>query len=286
MGFLQTLRNLFSSPAEQSQETNRNKSFDEWRAHSLEIGEAIAKEMRPFYKKAASATLSLCRGIPKELKTEIISAPISFSREMDPELIKKLSLTDFKWKEWEFWAPICIENNIFTNWMYHECFPLPDLLDLDFERKKYSPDKVFNLMTLAIAKQRLSAFSLNPKISRAEVIDLATHNPEIWRALIDPHIQKKWDSKKHYEGPTQQTIATLLLRTITIRGQAGMNKNRLERLDGCYEIDFLHEEDKLLYDLAVSLGKLFKNPCSQAELNKIVPFGFSLQRQKMVFFCH
>ena len=27
-------------------------------------------------------------------------------------------------------------------------------------------------------------------------------------------------------------------------------------------------------------GKLFKNPCSQAELNKIVPFGFSLQRQK------
>ena len=32
------------------------------------------------------------------------------------------------------------------------------------------------------------------------------------------------------------------------------------------------------------LGKLFKNPCSQAELNKIVPFGFSLQRQKMVFF--
>lgn len=33
-----------------------------------------------------------------------------------------------------------------------------------------------------------------------------------------------------------------------------------------------------------STGKLFKNPCSQAELNKIVPFGFSLQRQKMVFF--
>ena len=32
------------------------------------------------------------------------------------------------------------------------------------------------------------------------------------------------------------------------------------------------------------LGKLFKNPCSQAELNKIVPFGFSLQHQKMVFF--
>ena len=32
------------------------------------------------------------------------------------------------------------------------------------------------------------------------------------------------------------------------------------------------------------LRKLFKNPCSQAELNKIVPFGFSLQRQKWCFF--
>ena len=32
------------------------------------------------------------------------------------------------------------------------------------------------------------------------------------------------------------------------------------------------------------LGKLFKNLCSQAELNKIVPFGFSLQRQKWCFF--
>ena len=33
------------------------------------------------------------------------------------------------------------------------------------------------------------------------------------------------------------------------------------------------------------LRTLFKNPCSQAELNKIVPFGFSLQRQKNgVFF--
>ena len=38
--------------------------------------------------------------------------------------------------------------------------------------------------------------------------------------------------------------------------------------------------------LGVNPRKLFKNPCSQAELNKIVPFGFSLQRQKMVFFCH
>ena len=37
--------------------------------------------------------------------------------------------------------------------------------------------------------------------------------------------------------------------------------------------------------LFTCLGKLFKNPCSQAELNKIVPFGFSLQRQKNgVFF--
>ena len=39
------------------------------------------------------------------------------------------------------------------------------------------------------------------------------------------------------------------------------------------------------FPLSAELRKLFKNPCSQAELNKIVPFGFSLQRQKNgVFF--
>ena len=41
---------------------------------------------------------------------------------------------------------------------------------------------------------------------------------------------------------------------------------------------------RLFSELAMRLRKLFKKPCSQAELNKIVPFGFSLQRQKMVFF--
>ena len=42
--------------------------------------------------------------------------------------------------------------------------------------------------------------------------------------------------------------------------------------------------DDLFAVYAEGLRKLFKNPCSQAELNKIVPFGFSLQHQKMVFF--
>lgn len=47
--------------------------------------------------------------------------------------------------------------------------------------------------------------------------------------------------------------------------------------------EFLREQITKFGDLR----KLFKNPCSQAELNKIVPFGFSLQRQKNgVFFCH
>ena len=37
----------------------------------------------------------------------------------------------------------------------------------------------------------------------------------------------------------------------------------------------------------ICLRKLFKNPCSQAELNKIVPFGFFVTTSKNgVFFCH
>ena len=51
-----------------------------------------------------------------------------------------------------------------------------------------------------------------------------------------------------------------------------IDKTRLEREFGKFKWD--------------NSGKLFKNPCSQAELDKIVPFGFSLQRQKNGVFCH
>ena len=58
--------------------------------------------------------------------------------------------------------------------------------------------------------------------------------------------------------------------TVSFRGKDDLNINVLHSIAG----EFMNSV----------LGKLFKNPCSQAELNKIVPFGFSLQRQKMVFF--
>ena len=46
-----------------------------------------------------------------------------------------------------------------------------------------------------------------------------------------------------------------------------------------------HHMGPIILSTKTKLRKLFKNPCSQAELNKIVPFGFSLQRQKNgVFF--
>ena len=71
----------------------------------------------------------------------------------------------------------------------------------------------------------------------------------------------------------------------------GHNVRRNSYLYGDRDLDTLslnhqwkpNESLKLSTDIFF-LRKLFKKPCSQAELNKIVPFGFSLQRQKMVFF--
>ena len=40
-----------------------------------------------------------------------------------------------------------------------------------------------------------------------------------------------------------------------------------------------------VYPRDIRVKEALQNPCSQVELNKIVPFGFSLQRQKNgVFF--
>ena len=56
-----------------------------------------------------------------------------------------------------------------------------------------------------------------------------------------------------------------------------------EHRDQTIVIDGIEEFGKVHFD---NPRKLFKNPCSQAELNKIVPFGFSLQPQKNGVFCH
>jgi hypothetical protein len=66
------------------------------------------------------------------------------------------------------------------------------------------------------------------------------------------------------------------------------NSLRLTKDFKKYQVGIIaaYSEENNAYELELipELRKLFKNPCSQAELNKIVPFGFSLQRQKMVFF--
>ncbi len=75
-------------------------------------------------------------------------------------------------------------------------------------------------------------------------------------------------------------------------GDAARNRDdEVEPAERHHEVGRVHqahavqrETEKDDREHLVELEEALQNPCSQVELNKIVPFGFSLQRQKMVFF--
>ena len=91
------------------------------------------------------------------------------------------------------------------------------------------------------------------------------------------------NTKQICEGFAQRDVRFKLVRNEKNEGLLAVRKKAVKMARGQFVV-FLDGDDCLASTEA--LRKLFKNPCSQAELNKIVPFGFSLQRQKMVFFCH
>lgn len=97
-----------------------------------------------------------------------------------------------------------------------------------------------------------------------------------------------------FQNPASRSVYTkLLAKAVKIKSRCSKNNYRvycatlrlMEGIEPEAVVAGLSEGEELAAFTKV-LRKLFKNPCSQAELNKIVPFGFSLQRQKMVFFCH
>ena len=225
----------------------------------------------------AIKTLNLCTGIPEEKKDGIAKAIAqienSWSPDKSPEFetaLQMLQGIEWQWLEWEKWAPICLEHDVYPHSMWSICRPFPDVLDLEGERKKYSPERIFNLMTLATAKLRLKDFpDTVQKLSRAEVIELLKTNSTAWHSVIDPHIQAKWNSKPHYAGPTPNRIFALLCNTVHERYRAMKELNDIARYSNevlCCTTD----NDQLL-----ELVKADKNPLWIEPYGPVIP-GMSL----------
>lgn len=204
---------------------------------------AFDASVKAVYPRVIHDTLALCEGIPDNIRQDIERAICSIPavdfgslKKSSDQFAARLSSFEWHWKEYEYWRDYYLKHRIKTTHMFD---PRPEKLNLSVERAKYQQDKVFNLMTLKVAKDRLANFPEAASMKKADLIDFLKSNKKAWSAVIDPHVKAKWESKKHYEGETNEKIVWLLFQTINDRARALAN-NANETLD----------RDKKMYDIA------------------------------------
>ena len=217
------------------------------------ISDKIAQEKIDPYQQAARDTLKLVN-MPDEIKQKIVDsfAEINLNQRDIGKKISEIVLEDLEgvewnWIEWDFWSKKCVELDLCP---YNMPWPLPDVLDFEYEREKYSPEKVFNVMTLKTAKERLTNFPETTSMKKVEIIEFLKSNPDAWNAVIDPHIEKIWNGKKHHEGATPKVVLECLLDTINRRGLALYDAQRIWRLRGKTIEDSAFDNDKKLLEIA------------------------------------
>lgn len=188
---------------------------------------AFNESVRAVYPRVIRDTLALCEGIPDNIRQDIEKTICSIPavdlgglKKSADQFATRLSSIEWHWQEYEYWRDYYLKHRIKTTHMFD---PRPEKLNLSAERSKYQHDKVFNLMTLKVAKERLANFPEAASMKKADLIDFLKSNKKAWSAVIDPHIKAKWESKKHYEGETCEKIVWLLFQTINDRARALAN---------------------------------------------------------------
>lgn len=87
-------------------------------------------------------------------------------------------------------------------------------------------------------------------MKKADVVEFLKLNTTAWHAVIDPHIEKIWNNKKHYEGATPNIVLKCLLDTIYRRGICLYNIRRGKKIRGIPKEEFSFTEDQKLFDIA------------------------------------
>lgn len=254
MVFFENVKNFLFGESKTKEPQEERKNPLELPAHACE---KIKTELDEFKPIAIQKTLDLTTGIPDDIK-QTLSARIledysHFAREenvrMADVFFPLIENLDWHWLEWDFWQPICIKRKTFTNGMRCWCFPWADELNLEYERTEYDPSKVFNIMTLKTAKERLTAFPEAEAMKRAELIEFLSENETAWLAVIDPHIRAKWDRQKHYNGPTPKDVFSLMLHTIEDRARCLRDIEKIKKIGGKPKenFSFLYDEELAAY---------------------------------------
>lgn len=241
MGFLSFLCSLLSEAASSS-ESSRKAIYD-----SPEDKERREKR----FHKVAILTLEQIEGINDRTKERIAVAfelydPRTDSfEELCQDVSKQLEGKDWRWIEYDFWAPICLERHIATEGMHHYCRPWPDVLNLEEERKAFPAEKIAKSITVKAFKEKLQ--ETFPDVSsikrKAQVLEFLVQNEDALNVLADEKILDRWNKRKHNPGETTQGLIALLCRTIISR-QEDLEQLEDDKGLGCkYTFSFCDEDD-------------------------------------------
>lgn len=257
MGLFSLLGALFAP----SKPKSRRSSVEREELAELdEFDAASAKRL----KKVATLTFDLVEGINDRTMEHLIRTfEFSEKDELTFDDICKfvgrdLKGKDWRWLEWEFWAPICLEHRLATDGMNAYCRPWPDVLDMEAEREAYSVEKVVKTTTLKTFHEKLSSsFPEVQEIKRkAQMAEFLKSHNEARLMIVDPMILEKWNKKKHNPGFTEDGLIELLCSTILARAEDQEHLDDDRGLGMKYTFTFADEddpeksEDHQLYDLS------------------------------------
>ena len=113
---------------------------------------------------AAKFTADLIDGITEEQRSLIVKELCRLNRtdrggqeSVATNLLQILGDADWHWKEWDYWQPRCVSEELW-GWHMMFCSPYPDEIDWEKEREKTKPETIVNSLKAQEAKDLIKDY--------------------------------------------------------------------------------------------------------------------------------
>ena len=161
---------------------------------------------RESYQKATSLTLKMVSGLSEEQKSQILNFYAGISDDTNTRspgvagLIEIVGDTPFRWAEWDYWQPICIQNRVMSNGMRLYCAPYSSRQRKPpLKAAEVSPTEILQLLdyTIFCRANVLADIQRNKFLKHSSLIvydfefdrrlaDMAENKSNPWKYKVEP----------------------------------------------------------------------------------------------------
>ena len=237
MGFFKSLATALFGESHEHQES-KSKEFPYTRADAIRF------------------TIDLIDGISETQRARLLkcfSHNPPNSQSVCDEALAILDDSDWRWREWEYWKPRCISENL---WSLHLrfCNPHSDSINWDNARAKVKPETVVNSRKSQEIKDLIFKYSPDAKgiKTKADAIAFLKNNPDVFNGMRDYHIQNLWDTKPHRTHESKEEIVKLLAWTIWDRTMFVEHATNLLAHGFEYTVHSSFEQEMHFYEVALN----------------------------------